>query len=101
MKTQILRFSPHQNAKVVAILMAVSSLIFVLPMSLMFFLVAPQIPGAEENMEFPKFVFLLFPFMYLVFGYVSVAIGALFYNFLTRFIGGLEFELREESQQDK
>jgi len=34
MKKQIVRFSPHQNAKVSAILMAVGSLVFLVPMSL-------------------------------------------------------------------
>ena len=30
--------------------------------------------------------------MYLVFAYCAVAIGCLIYNFLQKFVGGIEFE---------
>lgn len=38
------------------------------------------------------FTVLLFPVLYLVFGYISVVIGCLLYDFLYLFAGGIEFE---------
>lgn len=89
MKKQIERFSPHQNAKVFAVLMAVSSIVFVVPFMLMATAFGPE--GSAP----PMFFFLGLPVAYLVFGYLSVVIGCWFYNFMFRFIGGIEFESRE------
>lgn len=86
MKTRVQRFSPHQNAKVFAVLMAVSSLVFVVPFTLLASAFAPKGSG------FPAFIVLLFPVIYLVFGYISVAIGCWVYNLLAKFTGGIEFE---------
>jgi hypothetical protein len=88
MKQQIARFSPHQNGKVFAILMAVSSLVFFVPFSLFAFAAAP----AEAR---PSLLFFLgMPILYLVMGYVTVAIGCALYNVLYKHIGGIEFEAR-------
>ncbi|MDE2142953.1 MAG: hypothetical protein KGJ84_11135 [Elusimicrobia bacterium] len=89
MKRQIERLSPHQNGKVFGVLMAVSSLAFVVPMSLILMLV-PTLPGQGRP---PAFVFLLFPIMYLVMGYVMTAVGCLVYNFFFDYIGGIEFDV--------
>lgn len=89
MKKQIERFSPHQNAKVFAVLMAVSSLVFVLP----FILIAA--PFAPESAGMSALAVLAFPFIYLVFGYVSVTIGCWVYNLLFPYIGGIEFQSRD------
>jgi hypothetical protein len=35
---------------------------------------------------------VLFPVMYLVIGYVMVVLGCAVYNFMFKFIGGMEFE---------
>jgi hypothetical protein len=35
---------------------------------------------------------LMMPIFYLVFGYVMVAIGCAVYNFMFKYIGGIEFE---------
>ena len=86
MKTRVHRFSPHQNAKVFAVLMAISSLIFVIPFMLFANFMAPQGSG------FPAFMVLAFPVIYLVFGYIFVAIGCWVYNLLAQFTGGIEFE---------
>ena len=87
MKTQITRFSPHQNAKVLAVLSAISSLIFLVPFTLIAIFTAPEGAGAM-----PLFMILLFPIFYLVFGYLMVAAGCWFYNAMFRHIGGIEFE---------
>ncbi|MFN4329058.1 MAG: hypothetical protein ACK4FF_09290 [Limnobacter sp.] len=86
MKQQVARFSPHQNGKVFGVLMAVTSLVFVVPMFFIFAAMGPQ-------QEAPSaFMFLLMPVLYLVMGYMSVAIGCAIYNFAFKFIGGIEFE---------
>lgn len=86
MKVQVQRFSPHQNGKVSAVLMAVTSVVFVLPFMVFANLIAPKSSG------FPTFMLLVFPIMYLVLGYLSVALGCWVYNLLVKFTGGIEFE---------
>ena len=86
MKIQVERFSVHQNAKVFAVLMAVSSLVFVIPFALIMRFAAPKGQG------FPMFMVFLLPVMYLVMGYVMVAVGCWLYNAMAKYIGGLEFE---------
>lgn len=88
MKQQIARFSPHQNGKVLAILMAVGALVFLLPLMLFAFATAP----AEARP--PMLFFLAMPVLYLVMGYVMVVIGCALYNVLSKRIGGIEFETR-------
>jgi hypothetical protein len=86
MKQQIARFSPHQNGKVFAVLFAVSSFVFLVPFTL-FFLVSAPVEARP-----PIFFFLAMPVMYLVMGYVMVAVGCAVYNLLYKYIGGIEFE---------
>lgn len=92
MKTQIRRLSPHQNGKVFGILMAVNSLIFILPISLLVTLFPPAQQSGVENGH-PGMFLLIMPVFYLIFGYISVAIGCLIYNFFYRFIGGIELDI--------
>jgi hypothetical protein len=87
MKVQIEKFSVHQNAKVFAVLMALSSLVMVIPFMLIVSMSAPE--GA-----FPLFMLFVFPLKYLVFGYVMVAIGCWLYNWIAKRMGGLEYESR-------
>ena len=86
MKQQIARFSPHQNGKVFAVLFAASSLLFLAPFALFFLASAPA------QARPPLFFFLAMPVMYLVMGYIMVAIGCVVYNALYKYIGGIEFE---------
>lgn len=86
MKQQIARLSPHQNGKVFAVLMAASSLVFMVPFGLFFLFAAPPGQRGEAAM------FLFMPFAYLIFGYLSVAVGCAVYNFMFRYVGGIEFE---------
>lgn len=87
MKVQVEKFSVHQNAKVFAVLMALSSLVMVIPFMLIVSMGAPE--GA-----FPLFMLIVFPLMYLVFGYVMIAIGCWLYNWIAKRMGGLEYESR-------
>ncbi len=86
MKQVITRFSPHQNAKVMAVLMAVGSLVFVVPLMLFAGMMTPH--GMAPSMV----MLVLFPVFYLVVGYLMVAVGCAIYNTLVRYTGGLEFE---------
>ena len=88
MKIQISRFAPHQNAKVIVVLMALSSLVFSLPL----FLIFSVLPHPEGQQSTPTIVFLILPIVYLVMGYVMVAIGCALYNFVTQYTGGIEYE---------
>ena len=98
MKKQIRRLSPHQNAKVFSILMALSSLVFILPMFAIMSLAAPNLdPNGNPVNSPPTFFFLIMPVIYLVFTYVSVAIGCVIYNFMVKYVGGIEFELEDEN----
>lgn len=89
MRHEISRFAPHQNAKVVAVLMAVSSLVLLVPL---FFIALLFAPAGTRGDGPPAFMFLLLPLLYLVFGYLMVVVGCAVYNFLFRFVGGIEFE---------
>ncbi|HET7833077.1 MAG TPA: hypothetical protein VFK88_08955 [Gallionella sp.] len=93
MKQQITRFSPHQNAKVTAILMAIGSLIFVVPI---FVLVALKAPAGTQP---PMAMLIIMPLIYLIFGYISIAILSAVYNFLYKYIGGIEFESTTEANE--
>lgn len=86
MKQQVSRLSPHQNGKVFGVLMALSSLVFLVPF---FFIFSATMPAGAGGP--PAFMILAMPVMYLVFGYLSVALGCAVYNFMFNFIGGIEF----------
>jgi drug/metabolite transporter (DMT)-like permease len=86
MKQQVARLSPHQNGKVFGVLMALLSLVFVVPFSLSFAF-APSDPNAP-----PAWLFMLFPLLYLVMGYLTVAVACWLYNVMFKHIGGIEYE---------
>lgn len=86
MKRQIKRLSPHQNGKVFATLWAVISATFVMP-----FLLIASLAGPEGKTP-PLFLFIVFPIMYFVLGYIMTAIGCAAYNFMFKYVGGIEFE---------
>ena len=96
MKVQISRFSPHQNAKVFSVLMAVSSLLFVVPMFLAFSFMPPGVDARGNPVEPPSpLLVLAFPVLYLVMGYIMVAVGCWLYNFMAKYVGGIEYEVRD------
>ena len=86
MKQQIARISPHQNGKVLGVLMALSSLVFVVPFTLFSIFAAPQGSGPSG------FFLVLLPIFYLVMGYLTVAVACWLYNHLYKSLGGIEFE---------
>lgn len=93
MKNQIARLSPHQNGKVFAVLMALSSLLFVIPMAIGFYFMPAGVDAHGNPMaQSPVAMLVLFPVIYLVTGYVMTAVGCLLYNFMFKYIGGIEYE---------
>ncbi|MEO7152088.1 MAG: hypothetical protein ABIX46_10335 [Burkholderiaceae bacterium] len=89
MTQQIARLSPHQNAKVIAVLMAVGSLVLLVPV---FLLVSTFAPAGQRP---PMAMMLVMPLGYLVIMYVTVVIGCAVYNALYGYIGGIEFDTAE------
>ena len=100
MKIQISNFSPHQTAKVFAILIAVSLVIFMIPFSLMVSLMPGPVgpDGNPVNMGLPfGAMFLIMPLIQAVFGYLMIAFGCWIYNKLFGKIRGIEFEFEEKN----
>jgi hypothetical protein len=89
MRQQIVNFSVHQTAKVLAVLYGLMGLIFV-PIFLVVNLVSPDGEGISPGL------LILFPLLYAAFGYVFVAIGCAIYNFVAGRVGGIEVTLDAE-----
>jgi hypothetical protein len=76
--------------------MAIGTLpIFVITIVPMLF-ITPNVDSAGNPINFPFFMFLFMPIIYLILTYISVAFGCWLYNFFFRYIGGLEFEFEED-----
>lgn len=91
MKVQIKNFSTHQTAKVFAILMAVTSLLFMIP----FMLISMFANGTAEHLGVFSLMFIMMPLLQGIFGYLMVRLGMWIYNKITPRIGGIEFEFEE------
>lgn len=85
-KHQIKRLSPHQNAKVSAVMMAILSLVILLPMGLFMAMFGREGLGVGIGMM------IVAPLMYLVFGYIFTALACALYNFVSGLVGGIEYE---------
>ncbi len=85
MKIQILRFSLHQNAKVMALMAGISSLLMFIPVLLIWKLTAP--PG----MPVPWGMLWFAPIFYLVAGYIWIIVAAWVYNLVASKVGGVEY----------
>ncbi len=84
MKKQITNVSPVQTAKVMAVLYLVMSL----PIVLLMMAFAP-------SMGMGKIMFLIFPVIYMVIGFIFTLIGSFIYNFVAGLVGGFEFTVTE------
>jgi hypothetical protein len=91
MKVQVKNFSTHQTAKVFAILMAVTSLLFMIP----FILISLLASSTEGYIGAFSFMFILMPIFQGVFGYIIMRFGMWVYNKITPRVGGIEFEFEE------
>lgn len=84
MKKQIIHISPIQTAKVLALVYFLLSIPLVASMFTGYFM-GPAAPRPSI------FILVGMPIMYLIFGFVFTAVGALIYNFATKWIGGIEY----------
>lgn len=100
MKVQIRRLSPHQNGKVAAVLMLVITLPLFVLMALAIWYGGPQVDQQGGPAAFSIFLFLVLPFFYLIFGYITVALVCAIYNGLFGLIGGFEFDVSEQDDSD-
>jgi hypothetical protein len=97
MKIQIARLSVLQNAKVVSILMAVWTFLFLIPFYLIAHAFMPAVDGrGNPTMLPPLWIVFVFPLIYLIVGFIFTILGCLVYNMLAKVIGGFEYEPREE-----
>jgi hypothetical protein len=86
---RITRFSIGQSAKFLGVLYLLFGLLFV-PFFLLFGMFAPEGQGAFGTM-----FAVAMPLMYAVFGVIGGAIGAILYNLVAGWVGGIEVELDE------
>ncbi len=98
MKSQIRRLAPHQNAKVLGVLMAVITVPMFSAMIIPMIFMTPEVNRSGNPIEFgfPYEMLIIMPFLYLVFTYLFVAVGCWLYNKLYKIIGGLEFEFNSD-----
>lgn len=89
-------FAPHKTALTCSIVLAIGSVIFVVPMAVMFtFIPATDHNGHSVDMAFPIGMVLAMPVFYFVFGYLSTAFFAWCYNKISRFTGGITYETED------
>jgi len=99
MTIQITRFSPHQTAKVFAIIMATSSLLFMIPFTIMSTFIPTQFDpnGNPINIGFPFAMIILMPILQGIMGYLFIRFGIWIYNKMYSKIGGIEFEFEAKN----
>lgn len=100
MKKSLTSFALHKTALTIALVAAVASLIFVIPITMMFFLVTALEQGNSEvsmgiGMSITMMVFM--PFIYFVFGYISTIIFTAIYNLVAKYTGGIQFSLEDRN----
>lgn len=89
-------FAPHKTALTCSLVFAIGSLIFIIPMSVMFmFMPATDKFGNPVHMAFPIGMLLAMPIFYFIFGYISTAFFAWCYNKISKFTGGITYETSE------
>lgn len=97
----IKKFSPHKTALTLACVMALSSLILIFPMSMMFMALPMMGPnGSTVSPSMPFSMLIIMPVIYLIIGYIMTLIGALIYNVVAKFTGGIQFELVEDTPEE-
>jgi hypothetical protein len=85
--------APHKTALTVALVFAVSSLLFIVPLVVMLSIM----PMHDQNRNpvesaFPVGFLLLMPVFYFLFGYFAVGFAAWVYNKVAKFTGGIKYE---------
>lgn len=83
---QIVRLSVHQTSKVIALIHFLISIIVIVPITLFLYYLS-------QDPQF--FVYLIFPFLNLLFSYILAVIFCWIYNLVARGFGGIEIELND------
>jgi hypothetical protein len=91
---RIKRFAPLQLGKMLAILYGIMGLIFI-PFFLLMTLVAAHMPAQQRVglLAFGAGFAVFVPIIYAAMGFVFGALGALIYNLVAKWIGGIEVEV--------
>ncbi len=96
MKFHITRIDPHQNAKVLAMLLSAFFLVVSIPVAVVGLAIAPagqQGPILSQFLATQVILLLLYP----VISYVFIRIGLAVFNKLVPHIGGFEFEASNDN----
>ena len=93
-KRRIKRIAPLQLGKMLAVLYGIMGLLFI-PFFLIMSAVATQMPPEQRvgMMAFGAGFALCMPVIYAALGFVFGALGALIYNLVAKWIGGIEVEV--------
>ena len=93
-KRRIKRIAPLQLGKMLAVLYGIMGLLFI-PFFLIMSAVATQMPPEQRvgMMAFGAGFALCTPVIYAALGFVFGAFGALIYNLVAKWIGGIEVEV--------
>lgn len=83
MKKQIINISAFQTAKVFAVLYFLLSLPLIALMAIMF--------SFSHNPGPSLLMLIIFPFFYLIFGFIFTVIAAWVYNLAASWVGGIEY----------
>lgn len=98
MTRRLKRITPLQFGKMLAVTYALCSLVF-LPFFLLFAAVASFMPKGAGAPPMPAIFgmgvgfMLIFPFIYAAMGFITGIIGAVIYNLVARWLGGIEIEV--------
>ena len=88
------RITPLQLGKMLGILYGIMGLLFI-PLFLMMSAFSSQLPAEQRVgvMAMGVGFAIAAPFLYAVMGFVIGALGALIYNLVARWVGGIEVEV--------
>ncbi|MCK4587280.1 MAG: hypothetical protein KAU29_08055 [Gammaproteobacteria bacterium] len=88
--------APHKTALTAALVMAISSLIFIIPMMIMMSF-APTVDQDGNTIPkiFPAAMVLIMPIFYFIFGYIFTGFSAWVYNKVAKFTGGIRIGTSE------
>jgi hypothetical protein len=86
MKKQVSHITIFQSSKVISVLGAFTSAIFAFPLGILLILSGDSTRGLQA---------IVYPFILLLFMFIFYAIFFALYNFIAKYFGGLEIELKD------
>ncbi|MDH5612900.1 MAG: hypothetical protein OEY66_10645 [Gammaproteobacteria bacterium] len=92
----ITHFAPHKTALTVSLVFALSSLLFVVPMAILFSFMPSTDPNGNPINTTPFLIMMIaMPIFYFIFGYLFTGLAAWLYNKVAKFTGGIKYETAE------